>query len=44
MPDFRRRPNTITTTYRLRTPLPNISAFGAIARRLAYDNPLGCTR
>lgn len=44
MPDFRPRPGTTTTTYRLATPLPDISAFSAIVRRLVYDNPLGCTR
>jgi len=44
MPDFRPRQNTITTSYRLKKPVPDITAFAAIVRSLEYDNPLGCTR
>lgn len=44
MPDFRSRPGTTTTAYRLKKPIANIAAFSAILRILVYDNPLGCIR
>jgi len=44
MPDFRPRPGTTTTAYRLKKPIADIAAFSAILRTLVYDNPLGCIR
>lgn len=44
MPDFRPRPGTTTTAYRLKKPITDIAAFSAILRTLVYDNPLGCIR
>ncbi|MCK9579040.1 MAG: hypothetical protein M0Q92_01150 [Methanoregula sp.] len=44
MPDFRPRPGTTTTAYRLKKPIADINAFNVIIRSLVYDNPLGCTR
>ena len=43
MPDFRPRPGTTKTIFRLRKPIDGIAAFNAIVRSLEYNNPLGCT-
>ena len=44
MPDFKPRPGTTTTTYRINKPIADIAMFSALIRTLVYDNPLGCTR
>jgi hypothetical protein len=43
MTHFRSRPGTRSASRRLKHPIPDITAFSSIVRRLIIENPLGCT-
>jgi hypothetical protein len=40
---FRRKPGTKSAYRRLKTPIPDVTAFDAVVRTLIVKNPLGCT-
>lgn len=43
MTEFRVKPGSKRSYYRLKAPIPDIEAFNAIVRSLMFGNPLGCT-
>jgi len=43
MTEFRVKPGSKRSFYRLKAPVPDIETFNAIVRSLMFGNPLGCT-